>query len=129
MAESKITKSEYRKLLWENPHAGSWDPSTHGDIILSSEDYDYLEFEVRMTGDNNTSYIRKVEVNTSNFLVVVECVDTSAITNNFLMGRIYTYISRTRFTPSSGIIVRWGQTNATTGNGYAVPVKIYGIKY
>ena len=129
MAEGNEKQPMYRYLLWENPHAGSWDPSTDGDIILSSDNYDYLEFEMRITGGNPVSHIRRVGNIVDSFCISIQSVDTGALGNNFIMGRTLTYLSRTRFKITTGIVVRWAETVIGTNNSFAVPVKIYGIKY
>ena len=130
MSEGYESKPLYRFLLWENPHAGNWDPATHGDIILSSGDYDYLEFEMSITGGSNqVTHCHKVGNIASTFTITITNAAISAVGNNFMMGREFTYKSRTQFGITSGFIVRWGESTVGTDNSFAVPQKIYGIKY
>ena len=133
MASGTFKKHEYRKLLWSNPHEKYWNPDNDGDIILSSDSYDYLDFEIRLTSDNTlgATYVKRVGNIPSNgiFMLSIIGVDANTVTDNFFMGRKYTKVSNTRFSVSKGMIVRWGSTTIAKNDYFATPVRIYGIKY
>ena len=123
------TAHEYRKLLWENPHKNYWEAAD--EIVLSSDDYDYLDFEMKMTSSMTPYYVERIGNITANgtFLLARIGVQTDAITNNFIIGRSCTFSSRTRLSVTIGIIARWGKSTVETHRGFAIPVRIYGIKY
>ena len=122
--------NKYRRtLLWTNPHPNYWNAAD--EIVLSSDNYDYLDFELKMTSNMTPYYVQRIGNITANgtFILWVIGVQTDAITNNFIMGRSCTFSSRTRLSVTIGIIARWGASTVETNRAFATPVRIYGIKY
>ena len=118
-----------RTLLWTNPHPTYWDADT--EITLSSDDYDYLDFEIKMTASMAPYYIQRIGNIAANgvFLLWAIGVQTDDLGNNYIMGRSCTCSSRTQIVMTTGIIARWGASAVQTHHSFAIPVKIYGIKY
>ena len=116
-------------MLWENPHPNYWD--ANDEIVLSSDNYDYLDFELKMTSSMTPCYVQRIGNIAANgvFLLWAIGVQTDDLGNNYIMGRSCTCSSRTQITMTSGIIARWGASAVQANRGFAVPVRIYGIKY
>ena len=125
MAESKITKSEYRKLLWSNPHPGYWGTDN---IVLSSSDYSELEVVFTTTNDSDATRLH-IKYSKGRDIRLLFCNVEDLAANTFIMSRHLNWINNTTYAPALGQIARWGGQPESGVNYFVIPVEIYGIKY
>ena len=126
MATSKVNHIEHytRKLLWSNTGAIS-----AGTVInLSSSDYDELEIHYTSEGTATAPiYDARCEKGRDVYLTHYQ-VTMNNTSDTFIMCRHLTRNSDTKFTADAGLIYRMSGA-FLQGPLFALPLKIYGIKY
>ena len=118
MATGNISKNMV--LLWENPGT-----SISGNISLSSDDYDYLIVEFRLSSSDPT-ISQLIFKGQSTRLFLCQAVNNSA-SDSLFASRNMTRISDTEFNLSTGVIARNNQ-QTTYGDHFCYPTRIFGIK-
>lgn len=113
--------SDKAKILWTNPNPTS-DFASSQDIILSSDDYDVLEFYFRSDVSGNRTEVVKL---LKGYSCQISMFSASIATRRW--NRKLVYSSNTKYISENAYQLEQGQTT-TAHNEYCVPLYVIGYK-